>query len=152
MQTEEEIRAEAKRTINKIVTAHQELFALKLRPAIRKAFPFGPQATPEEKALWNELVNEAVRKWPQVLSISIALILACQPAFAAEVKVSDGKVWYSVAEENLTPLTYEKKIPYAIRHPKRHKLGRAIRKKCQVLRPIIGFGADIIIFVKGIIE
>lgn len=145
--TEEQIRTEGTQAINEVISAHLIANAPKLRREIRRAFPFGPAADTRTKEIWNELVDNAVKTLKGVTVI--ALVLLFIPAHAADRKVSDGKVWYSVAEEHLTPTEFGKKIPFSIKHPKLHRAGRAVRKKCQSFKPIADLAADIWVFFKG---
>ncbi|MBX9687370.1 MAG: alpha/beta hydrolase family protein [Candidatus Obscuribacterales bacterium] len=97
--TDKDIEAEAKLALNQVINLHRGIAAQKIRPELRKAFPFGPAATAKERAIWEStmrLAMEELQKWP--VPVLVALIIACcNPAFAADY-VNDGKVWYQVTD------------------------------------------------------
>lgn len=70
MSSELEIQREAQLAVNRVLTAHRGMAALKMRPEIRKAFPFGPKATDQERQIWEQTVKKAeweLSLWPHPL-------------------------------------------------------------------------------------
>ncbi len=55
-----EIQEEAKSAINVVIRAHKAMVPVKIRPEIRKAFPFGPAASAREKRIWEDTVKTAM--------------------------------------------------------------------------------------------
>ncbi len=101
--TDKEIEAEAKLAVNGVIRTHKKMAVEKLRPEIRKAFPFGPTASAREKRIWEDTVKLALdemSRWPQTLPIIllVALTLTTQPAVCDSFK-KDGKQWYVVTDD-----------------------------------------------------
>lgn len=70
--TDKQIEAKAKAAINEVISMRKGMAVLRIRPEIRRAFPFGSKATDKEKRIWNETVELACReleKWPKPLPI-----------------------------------------------------------------------------------
>lgn len=141
--TDRQLEEEAKVAINQVITVHKGLAALRIRPEIRRAFPFGPKATDREKRIWEKTMMAAMKElesWPKpIVMAALALVLSCQSVFAADpMLVSDGKHWYRVTDPNaLVMVVAMPKIPFSIKHPKWHKFGRGCRKACQVSAPAL---------------
>lgn len=70
--TDKEIEAEAKAAINEVIAVRKGMAVLRIRPEIRRAFPFGPKATDREKRIWNQTVEQActeLEKWPKPMTL-----------------------------------------------------------------------------------
>ena len=120
-----EIEAEAKLAVNKVLQAHKCMSALKIRPEIRKAFPFGPGASQREKAIWEKTVNlamEELEKWPLTLpALLLILSLSISPAFA-DTFTKDGKQWYRVSADGTQSIGVPPKEV-----PLKRRAGNAVR-------------------------
>lgn len=83
--TDKQIEAEAKLAVNEVLRQKRGLAIRNVRPEIRKAFPFGPQATDREKRIWEQVVMQAsaeMEKWPPPLAVLLLLVVSCSSAFA----------------------------------------------------------------------
>lgn len=156
--SDEDILRECQAVIN--VTAQSEQLAFVhngLGKAIRKAFPFGPGASEREKEIWNECVDNALDSLKRVATT--AVIVICIFMLAAPVALADdnsqvpvtivdkrGQPFAEVAPSTTTPVAVpikKKKEVFAVRHPKLHKCGRAVRKFCVKTKPIVDFGGSV---------
>jgi len=92
---DKQIAAEANAAINQVINRTKDSVIMKhFKPAIRKAFPFGPQATPLERTIWEETVERAIAELSRKLAavLLVVLTLAVVPVSAAEpVTTVDGK-------------------------------------------------------------
>ncbi len=147
--TDAEIEREAWAAIMRAVASASGVHALNLRAQIRKAFPFGPRATEREKLIWNAQVEKACSRSVFAVALAglaLALVLAL-PASAVEdapVYVTDGKVWYRVKDQGALVMAVRKqKVPFSIRHPKLHRLGRRMRQIAIKLDPFIQVGGSV---------
>lgn len=83
--TDKQIEAEAKLAVNEVLRQKRGLAIRNVRPEIRKAFPFGPQASEREKRIWEQVVMQAsaeMEKWPPPLAVLLLLVISCSAALA----------------------------------------------------------------------
>lgn len=167
--TKAQAEKEARAAANKVIKAHLGLPLIKINREIRKACPFGPNATAQEKEIWRKVCQEAeieLSKWPRPISaLLIGLVLA---ALALPVQAQDA---VAVAQPlapviDTTPaqpiklifdgenLLDEKgntvgqlvpvkksKVPFKEAHPKIHALVLKTSRTARILNPILEFAA-----------
>jgi hypothetical protein len=77
-------KKQALKAINQVIDAHRGIALLKIKPDLRRAFPFGPTASEEQRRIWNETVEETMAelaKWPcRVTALLLAFALCAQSA------------------------------------------------------------------------
>lgn len=152
--TDEEILSEARAALEPALRVHAEAFAHDVRSKLRREFPFGPEASRRERHLWHELVKETVmdlKKWAwNITLIACLFVFLAPPALGAEnnelqeVQIVDqqGKPFAVAAPATYEPPPKSSKKPFAMRHPKLHKLGRKTRKLCQIGKPVVDFAGS----------
>ena len=81
---------------------------------------------------------------------AVCVLFACQSAPAVPEFGNDGKGnWFQVNDKGaLVQAVAPKKVPFALRHPKLHRIGRKIRRTCQVLNPVVQFAGSAACVVK----
>jgi len=81
---DKQIEAEAKAAIDQVINRTKDSVIMKhFKPAIRKAFPFGPHATPLERTIWEQTVESAIADLSRKLAAVLLVVLLCGvPALA----------------------------------------------------------------------
>jgi hypothetical protein len=86
--TDEQIKSEAVAAVKRVVDYHWGILLMsRIKPDIRKAFPFGPRATDREKKIWADTVDEELRKlakFPVALVLLVVLALSVVPHSLAQ--------------------------------------------------------------------
>lgn len=143
--SDREIKAQARLAINEVLMERRGEAVRRLKPSLKRAFPFGPEATKREKQIWSKFVDETLAElanWPKPVACLLIAFLACSPAFAqatTEVTVpvgppvarlvSDGHVWYMVTEDGATVTAWKVVKPsFDQAHPRWALAGRIADK------------------------
>lgn len=134
--SEKELRAEAIKAITPILQAHTGMTAIKIRPELRKAFPFGPKATDREKRIFDDVLMEVTTELEKMARnlIPIILIVACLSGLP--VLAEDGEAQVQA------PTAVTKKVPYSVRHPKIWKHYRKARKFAIKTKPWVDYAGS----------
>lgn len=75
-----------------------------------------------------------------MMGLSVALASLSQPSFAAGIEdVQMQRLDNVVLTTTVVPAPV-KKPSWTARHPRLHRVGRKIRRTCQVLLPVVEFG------------
>ena len=135
--SEKELRAEAIKAITPILQAHTGMTAVKIRPELRKAFPFGPKATDREKRVFDDVLMEVTTELEKMARnlIPVVLVVACLsglPSFAQE----------STDPVQAPPAVTAKKEPFSVRHPKIWKHYRKARKFAIKTKPWVDYAGS----------
>lgn len=143
--SDREIKAEARLAVNEVLMERRGEAVRGLKASLRRAFPFGPQATKREKQIWAKFVAETLSElanWPTPIACLLIALLACSPAFAQTTTqavvpsgppvarlVSDGHVWYMVTEDGATVTAWKVVKPsFDQAHPRWALAGRIADK------------------------
>ncbi len=75
--------------------------------------------------------------------IVVAMVASCTAAFGQN-NIDSTPVTKPVMLEDgrIVQMVVPAKQPFTVRHPKLHKVGRKIRKTCQVLLPVVQFAGS----------
>ncbi|MDE1971136.1 MAG: hypothetical protein KGI50_06220 [Patescibacteria group bacterium] len=109
--TDKQIEEECKLALNQVIKSHKGIAMLKIRPHLRKAFPFGPQATEKERRIWEDMVRKAtseLERWTQQLAIAALGFVLLTPGVRAADPIASAT--HTVNAVNVQIVTPDGKI------------------------------------------